>query len=802
MAKQKDINYGIPEQNAPDAFKATKTYGNQVANYILNEWFYGNGGGSRYYDSREEFTRLRLYARGQQNTAKYKRELAVDGDLSFLNLDWEPVPIIPKFVDLVVNKKQDRVFDVTAKAMDTVSTEKKKRDFEELELEMKNKEQLLAMQEATGVNMFENDPASLPESQAELDIYMSLNYKQLAEIAAETTVEYVFESNNYHNLKRRLTRDIVEVGMACAKHDFDPQKGVVVKYVDPAELIYSYTEDPDFSDTYYFGEVKRVTVADMVQMFPKMTPSQVQRARSASAGHFDTFGIDYDQVQEEGNETREANKVELLFFSWKATHRDIHKIRTNKKGGLKAIKRDETFEGPKTKEAEFEKTERVEEVVYQGVKVIGDDSLLLKWELQKNMVRSKSSELNAHMPFVVSAPNYYKGIQDSLVKRITKYADMIQLTYLKIQQVIQRTVPPGLYIDMDGLAELDMGDGSFYSAKEAINMFFQTGSIVGRSLTVDGDGNRGAVPIQELPGSQGTQLQSLIGAQQYYLEQIRAVTGINEAIDATSPDPKTLVGVQDQQIINSNTATRHILDGILSMTKRMADAVVLRMQDVFHYHPLADNFKRAVGRTNALVIEELGDLHLKDFGIFIDLEPDEQQKNFLEQNIQQALQQGLINIDDAIDVRQIKNLKLANQVLKLARKKKAEDDSARQQQEFQAQSQAQAQGAMQIKQAEAEMMQMKSQIEMKQRQFETQMKTQELAAEMEFEKEILMLKQQLQKELLSMEQSNENMMADKNNQATHKREELKNSPSNTGGIGIASKSNTIDHQIKGKGLLG
>ena len=801
MAKRNDKDYGIPDQNAPDGVKGTKTYGNQVANYILSEWFEGGGGNARFYDSREEFSRLRLYARGQQNTAKYKRELATDGDLSFLNLDWEPVPIIPKFVDLVVNKKQDRVFDISAKAMDTISTEKKKRDFQVLEDEMKNKEQLAMMQQATGVEMFENDPATLPESQAELDIYMNLNYKQLAEIAAETTVEYVLESNNYNSLKRRLTRDIVEVGMAVAKHDFDPQKGVTIQYVDPADLIYSYAEDPDFSDVYYYGEVKRITMADLKQMFPHLGPVELQKCRQASAGHFDSYGIEYDAVHSHGEE-REANKCELLFFSWKATHRDIHKIRTNKKGGLKAIKRDETFEGPKTKEAEFEKTERVEEVVYQGVKVIGDDSLLLKWELQKNMVRSKSSDLNAHMPFVVSAPNYYRGLQDSLVKRITKYADMIQLTYLKIQQVIQRTVPPGLYIDMDGLAELDMGDGSFYSARDAINMFFQTGSIVGRSLTQGGDPNRGAIPIQELPGSNGQQLQHLIGAQQYYLEQIRAVTGINEAIDATTPDPKTLVGVQDQQIINSNTATRHILDGILSLTKRLADAVVLRMQDVFEFHPLSKNFQRAVGRTNALVIKELGNLHLKDFGIFIDLEPDEAQKNFLEQNIQQALQQQLINIDDAIDVRQIKNLKLANQVLKLARKKKADEDSQRRQQEMQAQSEAQAQGALQVKQAEQEMLQMEAQMKMQAREFETQMKTQELAAEMEFEKEILMLKQQLQKELLTMEQANEQVLTDKNNNAKSQQEQMKGSPSNTGGIGIASKSNTVDGQLKGKGLLG
>ena len=791
MADKYDYNQGIPDQAAPDAEKMTMEYGNDVANFIANEWFFNNSGVARFYDTREEFERLRLYARGSQSTAKYKRELAVDGDLSYLNLDWEPVPIIPKFVDLVVNKKQERTFDVVASAMDEVSITRKKDDLKSLKAEMEKKEQLMALQEMSGVEVFKNDPNTLPKDKEELDIYMSLNYKQQAEIAAETTINQVLMSNNYDTLKKRMTRDLTEIGIAVAKHDFDPQKGVTVEYVDPTDLIYSYTEDPDFRDVYYYGEVKRITIADLLQMFPNITPEQMVKIRQAGASFYDTHGISYDQVQSEDDELRESNKVEVMFFSWKATRKVVHKIRTNRKGGKTAVKRDDTFEGPKTADAMFEKTVRQEEVVYQGVKVLGDDSLLLKWELQKNMIRPKSSDVEVKMPYIVSAPNFYKGRYDSIVKRITKYADLIQILHLKIQQVIQKVVPPGLYINADGLAELDMGDGSFYSPREALKMFFSTGSVVGRSMTQDGDPNSGSVPIQELPGSQGVQLQSLIQSQQYYLEQMRMVTGVNEAIDASTPHPDTAVGVNEQQVINSNVATRGILDAIVSISSRLCDAITLRMQDVFEYHPLAENFKRAIGRANAAIIDGLDDLHLRDFGIFIQLEPDDKEKAYLDALLNQAIANQMIHYDDAALVRGIKNVKLANQVLAHRRKLKAEEDAQIAQQNATAQAEAQGQAAQVAEEAKMKTEQMKAESQIQIDANKSQLKIQEYEAEMQKEKQILLLKHELELDILGANMAHE----DEQNRIA-----AQGSPGK--GVSVKNKLNTVDGRIDSPGYIG
>ena len=798
--------YDFPDVAAPEAVKETEMYGNQVANFIHTEWFYRESGISRFFDEREEFERLRQYARGAQSVAKYKRELAVDGDLSYLNLDWEPVPVIPKFRDLIVNGIMDRLYDVTATAQDKTSLLKRKYDLAVLKGEMSNKAELQNIQDQTGVGVFENDPNQLPENEDELQVYTQINYKQTAEIAAETAISYVFDSNRFEETRRRATIDICELGKGIVKHSYDPKKGVGIEYVDPADVVHSYSDDPNYGDIYYVGEIKRININDLLQMFPSLTPEQLRKVRQAGASFYDNHGINYEQVQDERDDQREANKCEVMFFCWKTTRREIHKVKKNKKGGETAIKRDESFQGPKHADAQFEKTERIEEVVYEGVKVLnGGDDLLLKWELQKNMVRPKKSTADVMLPYIMVAPNMHRGRLDSMVKRITKYADMIQLTYLKIQQVIQKVVPPGIYVDADGLAEIDLGNGTQYNPREALTMFMSTGSIVGRSMTAEGDRNSGAVPIQELPGSQGQQLLTLLQTQQYWYDQIRMATGINEARDAADPDPRALVGVQKMLAANSNVCTRHILDGGLMLSQKVAEASILRIQDVLEFHPLAENFKMAIGRSNIMALESLDGLHLADFGIFLQLEPDDEEKQFLEANIQQAQAAGQIHLDDAIDVRQIKNLKLANQVLKVRRKKKFDEDMQVQNQQAESQGKAQQEVAAAQAQAKQQELQMQAQMEQQKVQMEQQAHIAKLQAEMEFEKQILILKHELQMQILGSEQahnSNESSR-DRSNQKSiaAQKDGIQGGGAGTGGIGIGSKSNTIDNKVKGAGYL-
>ena len=314
-------------------------------------------------------------------------------------------------------------------------------------------------------------------------------------------------------------------------------------------------------------------------------------------------------------------------------------------GAERVIEKDDTFNPPPDMEGSFMKLERVIECVYEGVLILGSDKLL-KWEMASNMMRSKSNFDKVKMNYSIVAPRMYDGRIESIVSRITGFADMIQLTHLKLQQVLNRMVPDGVYLDADGLAEIDLGNGTNYNPQEALNMFFQTGSVIGRSFTSEGDQNPGKVPIQQIQnGAGGNKIQSLIQTYNYYLQMIRDVTGLNEARDASKPDKNALVGVQKLAAANSNTATRHILQSMLLLTSESAEALSLRISDIIEYSPTRDAFIQSIGAHNVATLEEMTDLHLYDFGIFIELMPDEEERQILENNIQQALAQKLIDLD-------------------------------------------------------------------------------------------------------------------------------------------------------------
>ena len=382
---------------------------------------------------------------------------------------------------------------------------------------------------------------------------------------------------------------------------------------------------------------------------------------------------------------------------------EVYKLKETASGAEKAIKKDDSF-NPEESENFSMETRKIE-CLYDGALVLGTKKLL-KWEMAKNMMRPKSDFTKVKMNYAICAPRMYEGRIESLVSRITGFADMIQLTHLKLQQVLSRMVPDGIYLDADGLAEIDLGNGTNYNPQEALNMYFQTGSIIGRSFTSEGDMNPGKVPIQEIQsGSGGNKMQSLIGNYNYYLQMIRDTTGLNEARDAATPDPKALVGVQKMAAANSNTATRHILQGGLFLTQEVCECLSLRISDIIEYSPTKDAFIQSIGAHNVATLHEMSQLHLYDFGIFIELAPDEEEKAILEQNIQGTLAQQSIDLEDAIDLREIKNVKLANQLLKIKRKKKIQRD----QQIAQENMQAQAEANIQQQQAAAQMEMQKQQ---------------------------------------------------------------------------------------------
>ncbi len=755
----------FPNQEASDSEKETIEYGRRIGEAIQYEWFRRDGNSCRFYDQWVQFHRLRLYARGEQPIGKYKNEISVDGDLSYLNLDWTPVPIIPKFVDIVVNGMADRIFDVKAVAQDALSAEKKHAFQEVVQADMLSKPLLEYTKETYNLDMYNVPADELPDSDEELSLYMQMNYKPAIEIAEEEALDTLMEQNHYKSrIQKQLNYDMMVLGTAFCKHEFKLGSGVSIEYVDPAALVYSYTESPTFDDCFYFGEVKQIPITELVKINPDISLEEMEEIAQMSSLWYNYYGI----IRPYQDSLFQKDVVTLLYYNYKTTKKMVYKKKIMDTGGEKVIKKDDTFNPPEEEER-FEKLEKRIDVWYEGIMVMGTPKVL-KWELAKNMVRPKSSSQYALPSYIGAAPRMYKGVVESLVRRMIPFADLIQITHLKLQQVMSRVVPDGVFIDADGLNEVDLGTGAAYNPEDALKLYFQTGSVIGRSYTQEGEFNQGKIPIKELGTNSGQgKMSSLISTYNHYLNMIRDVTGLNEARDASTPNPDALVGVQKLAALNSNVATRHILDANIQITQKLAEALSTRIADVLEYADFKEEFANQIGKYNVSILDKIKHLYLHDFGIFLEIAPDEEQKAMLEQNIQMALQRDQISLEDAIDIREVRNLKMANEMLKLKRKKKQEQDVARENQKMQQQSQinmqsqqAAAQSAMQKVQAET---QAKLQIEQAESQFAIQKMERQAELKKVLMKEEFMYQMQLKgvelNELRERETARENAKSDR-----------------------------------------
>ena len=477
----------FPSQVVSDLEKMSYDYGLKVAKAIEAEWFHTERGTNRYTTNHNNFHNLRLYARGEQSTQKYKDELSINGDLSYLNLDWKPVPIIPKFVDIVVNGIAERMYDVKAYSQDPFGVTKRTEYMESILRDMQTREFNDMAQTEFNIDLYENAKEDLPDTQEELELHMQLSYKQAVEIAEEQALNTLFNGNKYELIKKQFYYDLTVLGIGAVKTSFNTSEGVVIDYVDPADIVYSYTESPYFDDVYYVCEVKTIPINELVKQFPHLDQSELEDIVKNKSYHKTNYNQGYNRNE------HDVNKVQVLYFNYKTYMNETYKVKETGTGGDKILPKDDSFNPPQD-EGNFGKLQKSVECLYEGALLLGTGKLL-KWEMAKNMMRPKSDYTKCKMNYSIVAPRMYKGRIESLVSRITGFADMIQLTHLKLQQVLSRLVPDGVYLDADGLAEIDLGNGTNYSPQEALNMFFQTGSVIGRSFTSEGDMNPGKIPI-------------------------------------------------------------------------------------------------------------------------------------------------------------------------------------------------------------------------------------------------------------------------------------------------------------------
>ena len=727
-----NVNSSFPSQVVPDAEKNTLDYGFQVGRAIENEWFRGDrglGAGGRFGNNWQDFHRLRLYARGEQSVAKYKDELSINGDLSYLNLDWKPVAVLSKFVDIVVNGMTDKGYEIKSFATDPYSLKERTNHAKGIAEDAFAADLIQQAKTNFGIDLKKSNipEDQLPQSKEELELHMQLNYKQAVEIAEEELINNVFDYNKYEETKKRLAYDLTVLGISCVKTSFNLANGVTVEYVDPANLVYSYTEDPNFEDIYYVGEVKSVSLEELKKEFPYLTDKELEEIQK--------YPGDSNYTRNYWAQDDTYNNIQVLYFEYKTYNNQVFKIKETDQGLLKALEKPGDFNPPVNDN--FERVHRAIEVLYSGAKILGQEKML-KWELAENMTRPYSNQTKVQMNYSISAPRMYKGRIESLVSKCIGFADMIQLTHLKIQQVLARMVPDGVFVDVDGLAEVDLGNGTTYNPQEALNMYFQTGSIVGRSKTIDGDMNPGKVPIQELQSSSGiNKIQALTQTYQYYLQMIRDVTGLNEARDGSQPAKDSLVGLQKLAAAASNTATKHILQSLMYLTVRTAENISLRAADMLSFPLTKEALMNSISVFNTNTLEQMYSLNMHEFGIFLELEPEEEDKQMLQKNIQIALQSGGVDLEDIIDIEQISNIKLANQMLKIKRKQKQQRDQQAAQANIQAQAQANAQAAEQAALAEMQKQQALTETKLQLEQGKSQFEIQRMQTEAEIKKQLM-----------------------------------------------------------------
>ena len=733
----------FPDQVVPEEEKKSFEYGLKVGNAIEQEWFRNTSGQNRFSYNFQNFNKLRLYARGEQPIQKYKDEMSTNGDLSYLNLDWKPIPVLSKFVDIVVNGMTEKGYEIKSFASDPFAL-KQRTDYAGNALrDLQNKQAIDKLSQATGQNFYAStDPDKLPRDKGELDLYMQLNYKQSIEIAEEEVINNVLDANKYDQIKKRLAYDLTVLGISAVKTSFNLSEGITIDYVDPASIVYSSTDDPNFEDIYYVGEIKSLTLPEIKRLYPSLTNEELETIQKYPGRQ--------NYAQSDWQTRTDPELHQVLFFEYKTYQDQVFKIKQTEQGLEKTLEKPDTFDPPASDN--FERVSRSIEVLYTGAKILGMGDTMLEWKLAENMTRPNGDTTRVNMNYCISAPRMYQGRIESLVSRTISFADMIQITHLKLQQVLQRLVPDGVYLDVDGLAEVDLGNGTNYNPAEALNMYFQTGTIVGRSLTQDGEMNRGKMPIQELQSSSGiSKIQAMIQTYQYYLQMIRDVTGLNEARDGSTPDKNALVGLQKLAAASSNTATKHILQSLMYLSIRTCENISLRVADMLQFPLTKASLLNSINAFNVATLEEINSLYIHDFGIFLELEPDEEEKAQLEKSIQIALQAGSIQLSDAIDIREIRNIKLANSLLKLRQKEQAEEARAAQLENIQAQAQANSESAEKaaaaevqkqqaLAQTEVEIAQAKSQMEIERMEREAVIKTQLMAEEFQLQMKLEQLK--------------------------------------------------------------
>jgi hypothetical protein len=722
--------HGFPNVLASESEKGTKKYGLAFFRSMYREWAGEDGG---LLDQRTtRFETARKFAGGYQDPDQYRDLIAVSGDMSYMNLDWSIVPIIPKFVDLVVNSITNYEYSIKARAIDPVAQDQKKKKEMELKTKLVSKNFLLNLQEMSGVPMIgENE--FLPESEDEIELYMELGYKQAAEIAIEQGLALAMDINDWNELAKRVVRDLVVLGTGAVKTEVD-HRGVIIRYVDPMYLVTSYVQNPDYKDASWAGEIRRVTISSLkAEAGAQLDETAYQRIAERFIGKYDnprSFSLEPILSQEAVSYEYDTFLVDVMEGQFIVPNELKAEKKYNQYGNYTVHRKKDTYNPPKKSKFEREMKTTTYECKYSGKWIIGTE-YIYDYGKAKNQIRAKSSLHKTKLDFIIYSPNLNRKTNQSLCERMIPFGNQIQLIHLKLQHAIAKARPKGMAIEVGGIENVQNGKGGTFKPLEVLDIYDQTGTYFFRYIDDSGQPNQ-ARPITELEGGVGSVINEFLLEYDHNLRMLRDVTGINEAREGSMPDKDSVVGVAKMNLIASNMATKGINDAYLSIYRRTAESAILMIQDLVYYDKPYKGYIRSLGEHTMNVINVTKDVSLHEFGLIIEAAPDEAERQTLELDMRSAIDQKELRPEDAAMIRAIKNTKLATQYMLQKRKEYMREQMQMAQANAKANAEQQAMSAQAAAEAEVQKAQMLSELKKQEEQHAAQIKAELMKREHEF----------------------------------------------------------------------
>jgi hypothetical protein len=737
----------FPDPLASHEVKVNKGYGLQYAKAIYGQWGSAEYEGSLYGKRWKEFEISRDYANGTQNTSIYKQILTSldpnNGDGSLVNLDWTPVPIVPKFVKIVVNKILSSKFYPNVEAVDPLSRSEKDYEKNKMKVFIENKDVLKEAKE-TGLRT-EVDPDALPDTAEETEIFLETNIKTAAEVAAQIGINLTLSWNDFdERVFRRNVEDLVTCGMAVTKRSNDPNYGIVEEYVDPAYFVHSFTDDPTFSDIIYAGHTKRMSIAELKRIAgDEFTEEQYETmARTVMNRFGNDSGRFMDQRYDVGMERYyygyDEYTIDVMEFEFISVDNIIFEKKESRFGNVGFYYKGHKYSAPQQSVYDREAVYMQNQTLYGGKFIIGTD-YLFDYGVKKNIPKNVHDLSRTKMSYSVMATNIRRMIPKSMVSGIIGFADQLQLSHLKIQQAIAKAKPDGLIVDIEGLENVQLGRGGELQPLDIQDIYEQTGIFYYRSKNADGSFQN--PPIRPLDNSIRN-INELITLYNHYLRMIRDATGINEVMDGTSPKGDQLVGVRQQQLSAANNALYDITNASVVLYRKICEDIVKCLQILPPKSILYKAYETAIGRENMAVLSSFSNLPMYNFGVRVVADMNEVDRMYLEQNIQASIAQGELDIEDAIAIRQLRDIDQAERLLIVRRKKRMKMRQEMAQQNSQFQAQANAQVAQVTSQGKMQEEQMKAQLEAQKIQLEGQLKAQMLQLEYQLKMQLAQLQGQ------------------------------------------------------------